>query len=142
MSQTDINRAVRQTHRSRSLGTAAKCDECGSTDVVSLVKTTAGRRPTTRTRTKRTSTKAKTDGGSAPSPTNTKASGPASQTNAPPRVLCYEDLLLQQGKATIEAHHLLGNANDPSTVGVAGNLHRALTDSQEDWPEESRRNRH
>jgi hypothetical protein len=57
-------------------------------------------------------------------------------------VLCYEHLLIQQGKATIEAHHPVGKANDPNTVGVAGNLHRALTDSQEDWPKEVRRNPH
>ena len=153
MSQLEINRAVRHARRRRTLGADARCDECGSTDVVSLVKATTSPipatkpttstttpTPTPRTRTKRTRTTAEMAGEPAPCPTGTKVTGRVAQTSAPPRVLCYEHLLLQQGKATVEAHHPLGKANDPSTVGALGNLHRALSDSQQDWPEEVRRN--
>jgi hypothetical protein len=51
-------------------------------------------------------------------------------------------LLVQQGKPTIEAHHPLGAANDSSTVGTLGNLHRGVSDSQQDWPAEVRNNPH
>jgi hypothetical protein len=56
--------------------------------------------------------------------------------------VCYECLSIRQGKATTEAHHPLGQANDPATVETLGNLHRALSDSQVDWPEEVRCNVH
>ncbi len=40
----------------------------------------------------------------------------------------------------MEAHHILGKANDPTTVPVPGNLHRQLSDRQLDWPDELRHN--
>jgi hypothetical protein len=58
------------------------------------------------------------------------------------KIWCYECLAAHQGKTTVERHHLLGTANDPeTTVGVPGNLHRALSDAQTDWPREVRHNR-
>ncbi len=55
-------------------------------------------------------------------------------------ILCYECLCIEKGKATVERHHILGRANDPQTVGIPANLHRALSDGQQDWPETVRRN--
>jgi hypothetical protein len=57
------------------------------------------------------------------------------------KIWCYECLAAHQGKTTVEQHHLLGKANDPvTTVGVPGNLHRALSDAQHDWPNDVRYN--
>jgi hypothetical protein len=57
-------------------------------------------------------------------------------------ILCYECAQATDRKATAERHHPLGQANDPSTVGAIGNLHRDLSDRQLDWPEEVRKNEH
>lgn len=56
------------------------------------------------------------------------------------RNLCYECMLAQQGKATIERHHVIGRHNAPTTIGVPGNQHRRLSDRQRDWPPETWRN--
>ena len=55
-------------------------------------------------------------------------------------ICCYECHCQEQGKATTEAHHHLGRAIDPSTVTIPGNIHRALSDRQRDWPAEARDN--
>jgi hypothetical protein len=57
-------------------------------------------------------------------------------------ILCYECAQIRSRRATVERHHLLGRVNDPSTVGMPGNLHRDLSDKQLDWPEEVRHNTH
>jgi len=56
------------------------------------------------------------------------------------KIWCYECASLEDGQSAIEQHHLLGEANDPTTVGVPGNLHRVLSDAQIDWPQEVRYN--
>lgn len=55
-------------------------------------------------------------------------------------IRCYECHCQERGKATVEAHHHLGRAIDPSTVTIPGNIHRALSDSQCDWPSDARQN--
>jgi hypothetical protein len=55
-------------------------------------------------------------------------------------VVCYECRATEEGRATVEDHHVLGRANDSSTVGVPGNLHRRLSEAQRDWPEKLARN--
>jgi hypothetical protein len=64
----------------------------------------------------------------------------AALTKTDGRVRCYECRCAEHGKATVEAHHHLGRAVDPSTVPVPGNLHRDLSDRQYDWPPEVRTN--
>ncbi len=56
------------------------------------------------------------------------------------QVLCYECHSVKHGRATVEAHHILGRANDPATVLVPGNLHRSLSDAHLDWRAELRSN--
>jgi hypothetical protein len=57
------------------------------------------------------------------------------------KIWCYECSSAQQGRPTIEEHHLMGKANDHEmTAGVPGNLHLPLTDAQTDWPREVRYN--
>jgi hypothetical protein len=69
--------------------------------------------------------------------------GAAKQKAVPPLILCYECLLILQGKATTEAHHVLGKSNDASTtIPAPGNQHRHQSDLQQDWPEEVRDNCH
>jgi hypothetical protein len=57
------------------------------------------------------------------------------------RVWCYECARTQEGRTTAEAHHVVGRSNHPSTVGIPGNIHRTLSDAQEDWPKATRYNR-
>jgi hypothetical protein len=56
------------------------------------------------------------------------------------KIWCYECASALQGKTTVEQHHVLGQANDSVMVGVPGNIHRALSDAQVDWPREVRYN--
>jgi hypothetical protein len=56
------------------------------------------------------------------------------------KIWCYECSNLERGKSGMEKHHLLGKANDETTVTVPGNLHLPLTDAQTDWPREVRYN--
>ena len=65
---------------------------------------------------------------------------PAALTKSDGRVVCYECRCAELGKATVEEHHHLGRAVDPSTVPVPGNLHRDLSDRQYDWPTPVREN--
>ena len=55
-------------------------------------------------------------------------------------VRCYECRLAADGKPTVEAHHLLGRANDLATAAIPGNLHRGLSEAQRAWPDSVRRN--
>jgi hypothetical protein len=57
-------------------------------------------------------------------------------------LLCYERAQARDRKPTVEQHHPLGAANDPTTVGMPGNPHRNLSDQQLDWPDEVRHNEH
>jgi len=56
------------------------------------------------------------------------------------RILCYECTQAQDGKRTVEDHHLLGQANDEATIPVPGNAHCVLTDLQRDHPKALRTN--
>jgi hypothetical protein len=47
----------------------------------------------------------------------------------------------QQGHSTMDNHHVAGRANDPTTIPLPVNDHRAeLTVSQHDWPRETLEN--
>lgn len=49
--------------------------------------------------------------------------------------ICYECDAKQQGESTLEAHHVAGKANDPTTIDIPTNDHRAeLSVAQYDWP--------
>jgi len=61
-------------------------------------------------------------------------------TTGPDGVRCYECHAAGRGRTTTERHHIMGKANDPTTVQVPGNLHRGLSDRQMDWPSELRTN--
>ena len=51
------------------------------------------------------------------------------------RPICYECDAKQRGKSTFEAHHVAGRANDPTTIDVPVNDHRAeLSVDQYEWP--------
>ncbi len=65
---------------------------------------------------------------------------PTALTKRDGQVLCYECRCVEDRRATMEDHHILGKANDPVTIPVPGNLHRGLSDAQQDWPQELRRN--
>lgn len=48
----------------------------------------------------------------------------------------------KNGKATEDEHHVAGKANDPTTIPVDVNDHRAeLSPAQDDWPTETLENR-
>jgi hypothetical protein len=146
MSQSDLNRAVRHARHARQLGSDPHCATCGSREPVSLVKPTAKGIATPQSMPSAKSSRAPSAKSASTSPSTPHAKSTPSAKSAPSRTphatLCYECLLIQHGKSSVETHHLLGQANDPSTVDTLGNLHRALTDSQQDWPEEVRHNTH
>ena len=49
--------------------------------------------------------------------------------------ICYECDAKQHGKSTFQGHHVAGRANDPTTIDVPINDHRAiLSVDQYDWP--------
>jgi hypothetical protein len=138
MSQEALNRSVRRARRTRALGPDARCSVCGTADPDMLVTPRLKPRPTT------------TTGRRSPRSLSTASSAaaieplapPADVVGTPPPVLCYECLLIRDGKATTEDHHVLGEANNATaTVPVPGNQHRLLSDLQCDWPEEVRDNR-
>jgi hypothetical protein len=56
------------------------------------------------------------------------------------KIWCYECARAHEGRPTVERHHVIGEANDASRIGVPGDVHRALSDAQEDWPEATRYN--
>jgi hypothetical protein len=49
--------------------------------------------------------------------------------------LCYKCRCRQRGKPVIEQHHLYGRANSPRTIPLPANLHRLVSDRQQDWPQ-------
>jgi hypothetical protein len=55
-------------------------------------------------------------------------------------ITCYECACARDGRVTVEAHHVWGKANDPTTVGIPGNIHRLLSEAQREWPEQIRYN--
>jgi hypothetical protein len=55
--------------------------------------------------------------------------------------ICYECDAKRRGKSTFEAHHVAGRANDPTTVVVPINDHRAdLSFDQYEWPHRTLQN--
>lgn len=67
---------------------------------------------------------------------------PDALTGKYPNIVCYEHLLISEGKQPIEKHHPSGEHNDPDfTVPIPGNDHRILSNRQNyDWPDETLRN--
>lgn len=62
--------------------------------------------------------------------------GYADPTALQPVLHCYECVASEQGRAPVEDHHILGQSNDPSTIGVPGNPHRSLSNRMQDWEDE------
>ena len=56
------------------------------------------------------------------------------------RISCYECACARHSQPPVEQHHVIGRAADPVTVGVPGNMHRLLSESQREWPEAIRHN--
>jgi hypothetical protein len=55
--------------------------------------------------------------------------------------ICYECDAKQGGRSPVEAHHVAGQANDPTTIDVPINDHRAvLSVDQYDWPKRTLQN--
>ena len=55
--------------------------------------------------------------------------------------VCYECDAKQRGKCIFEAHHVAGRANDPTTIDIPVNDHRAeLSIDQYDWPHRTLQN--
>lgn len=44
-----------------------------------------------------------------------------------------------RGESPVEDHHVLGESNDPSTVGVPGNPHRYISNRAQDWERDLQR---
>ncbi len=60
---------------------------------------------------------------------------PAALISGRKPIVCYECDAKQRGMATFEEHHVAGRANDPTTLQVPINDHRAeLSTDQYDWP--------
>jgi hypothetical protein len=56
-------------------------------------------------------------------------------------VVCFECLNKKDGKATVENHHVAGEANHFSTITIPANDHRAeLNAPQYDWPKKTLEN--
>src|SRR5262249_51624249 len=64
----------------------------------------------------------------------------AALTTQDEKIICYECILKESGKPTIENHHFAGKRNDSLTVPIPGNDHRILSDWQRDWPADTLRN--
>lgn len=59
----------------------------------------------------------------------------------PEELLCYEHMLMAQGRSPVELQHPAGQHNDPAfTVPFLGNLHRLMDEPKRDWPERTLRN--
>jgi hypothetical protein len=55
--------------------------------------------------------------------------------------MCAECARKKQGKTTMDNHHIAGAANDPATIPIPVNDHRAiLSEAQHDWPPPTLRN--
>ena len=55
-------------------------------------------------------------------------------TGTHPEILCYRCCKLEKGQSVIEHHHPAGQHNSAVTMPVDANVHRLLSDAQEDWP--------
>lgn len=56
-------------------------------------------------------------------------------------LVCYECFQNKRGLTTFENHHPAGRANNPATIPISANDHRAdLSVSQYDWPKKTLRN--
>ena len=56
-------------------------------------------------------------------------------------IICYECQRKRNGKTTDDHHHPAGKSNDPTTVPIPVNDHRAeLSPAQNDWPKETLEN--
>jgi hypothetical protein len=54
---------------------------------------------------------------------------------------CFECERVRHGRSTQDAHHVAGSANDPITIDIPVNDHRAcLSDDQYDWPKDTLQN--
>jgi hypothetical protein len=47
---------------------------------------------------------------------------------------CVECDRLKKGKSIMDRHHIAGRNNSPLTISIPANLHRILTERQNDWP--------
>jgi hypothetical protein len=57
-------------------------------------------------------------------------------------IVCYECFQSKRGLSTFEKHHPAASANNPATIPVRSNDHRAvLSPLQYDWPQETLRNK-
>jgi hypothetical protein len=66
---------------------------------------------------------------------------PLALTGTHPEILCYEHDALRNGRPWLEAHHVAGKANDPTTTDLPGNDHRPISERQNElWPRETLRN--
>jgi hypothetical protein len=66
---------------------------------------------------------------------------PLALTGIHPEILCYEHDAVRNGRDWLEDHHLAGRANDPATVRIPGNDHRAISERQNvTWRRETLRN--
>lgn len=59
--------------------------------------------------------------------------GYADQSALQTMFLCYECAKFVRGESPVEDHHVLGESNDPSTIGVPGNPHRNISNQMQDW---------
>jgi hypothetical protein len=56
-------------------------------------------------------------------------------------IMCYECQRKRNGKTTNDRHHPAGKSNDPITIPIPVNDHRAeLSPAQNDWPKETLEN--
>jgi hypothetical protein len=56
-------------------------------------------------------------------------------------LICYHCQALAAGKSGLEADHFAGAANSSLTFPLPANVHRELSDLQEDWPRRTLENR-
>jgi hypothetical protein len=146
MSQEALNRTVRQSRRRRTLGANDTCTDCGTADPMMLVTpkaNPAGKKPASKGPSTRKQSATATSSNSV-SVRRAKATTlrQADAASAPePSTLCYECLLVRDGKATSEEHHVFGKTNDATTTILApGNQHRILSELQDYQPEDVRNN--
>lgn len=55
-------------------------------------------------------------------------------TGTHPEIRCYRCRKLEKAQSPIEHHHPAGQHNSTVTMPVDANVHRLLSDAQEDWP--------
>lgn len=66
---------------------------------------------------------------------------PRSLTGTHPAIVCAEHRAIEAGRSWLEAHHVAGQRNDPTTVELPANWHAAMTHEQQTaWPRDLLRN--